>query len=103
MVETLDSGYSRAEIDKIFGINNSNIVLVNTVTLAATEVIHTKPETGVRLLQVKKYLFGQMKSEEYWPLLTNERVYFKEIGNDIIENDLWKCIQFDIFTYIYFT
>ena len=58
---------------KIFGINNGD-KRVNTVILAAKEVIYTKRKTGgpLSFLQVKKHLFSQMKSEEYWSLLANE-------------------------------
>ena len=58
---------------KIFGINNDD-KLVNTVILAAKEVIYAKRKTGgpLSFLQVKKRLFSQMKSEEYWSLLANE-------------------------------
>ena len=73
----IKSTYRISDIDKIFGMNKDDI-RVNTDILAAKEVIYTKRNTGGRLsiLQVKKRLFGQMKSEEYWSFLANETDLF---------------------------
>ena len=59
------------------------------VILTAKEVIYTKRKTGgpLSLLQNKKRLFSQMKSEEYWSLLANEMYLFfrrlERIANDL--------------------
>ena len=65
-------------------LNYYKVCYYNTVILAAKEVIYTKRKTGspLSLLQVKKRIFGQMKSEEYWSLLANETFIFKEMGKD---------------------
>ena len=83
--DALNQHVKISEIDKIFGISNGNL-LVNTVILAAKEVICTERKTRgpLSILQVKKRLFSQRKSEESWPLLANDRNGFisKEIGKD---------------------
>ena len=48
--EMLNQHVEISEIDKIFGINNDDI-LVNTVILAAKEVIYIKRKTGGPLSQ----------------------------------------------------
>ena len=71
-------------------------------TLAAKCVIHTKCKTGrpLSLLQIKKRLSSQVKSEEYWSLPANEMdLFFRKWER--IANDLWKFIQFDIFIHIF--
>ena len=66
-----------SEIDKIFVINNG-IILVNTVILAAKEVIYAMRKTGGLLsrYKLKHHLFSKIISEEYWSLLENETDLF---------------------------
>ena len=51
--EMLNQHVKMSEIDKIFGINNGDI-LVNTVISAAKEIIHIKRKTGGPLSHLQK-------------------------------------------------